>query len=88
MAPPVRAAARLTAVNGWFPLSFRSMTNHENIRRVELFREPASADPLLRMARLAEPLMTDGGCLLTTTFYGAEKVVELYNLMGPCESCV
>jgi enoyl-[acyl-carrier protein] reductase I len=36
--------------------------------------------------------MTDGGCLLTVTFYGSEKVVEEYNLMGPVkaalESCV
>ena len=36
--------------------------------------------------------MTNGGCLLTVTFYGAEKVVEEYNLMGPVkaalESCV
>jgi enoyl-[acyl-carrier protein] reductase I len=51
-----------------------------------------SCHSFIRMARLAEPLMTDGGCLLTVTFYGAEKVVEDYNLMGPVkaalESCV
>ena len=51
-----------------------------------------SCHSFIRMARLAEPLMTDGGCLLTVTFYGAEKVVEEYNLMGPVkaalESCV
>ena len=51
-----------------------------------------SCHSFVRMARLAEPLMTDGGCLLTVTFYGAEKVVEEYNLMGPVkaalESCV
>jgi enoyl-[acyl-carrier protein] reductase I len=51
-----------------------------------------SCQSFVRMARLAEPLMTDGGCLLTVTFYGAEKVVEEYNLMGPVkaalESCV
>jgi enoyl-[acyl-carrier protein] reductase I len=38
-----------------------------------------SCHSFIRMARLAEPLMTDGGCLLTVTFYGAEKVVEEYN---------
>jgi hypothetical protein len=27
--------------------------------------------------------MTNGGCLLTVTFYGSEKVVAEYNLMGP-----
>jgi len=51
-----------------------------------------SCHSFIRMARLAEPLMMDGGCLLTVTFYGAEKVVEDYNLMGPVkaalESCV
>ena len=51
-----------------------------------------SCHSFVRMARLAEPLMMDGGCLLTVTFYGAEKVVEEYNLMGPVkaalESCV
>ena len=45
-----------------------------------------SCHSLIRMARLAEPLMTDGGCLLTVTFYGAEKVVEQYDLMGPVKS--
>jgi enoyl-[acyl-carrier protein] reductase I len=51
-----------------------------------------SCHSFIRMARLAEPLMPDGGCLLTVTFYGSEKVVEDYNLMGPVkaalESCV
>ena len=41
-----------------------------------------SCHSFIRMARLAEPLMKDGGCLLTVTFYGSEKVVEEYNLMG------
>jgi enoyl-[acyl-carrier protein] reductase I len=41
-----------------------------------------SCHSFIRMARLAEPLMTQGGCLLTVTFYGAERVVEEYNLMG------
>lgn len=51
-----------------------------------------SCHSFIRMARLAEPLMLNGGCLLTVTFYGSEKVVEEYNLMGPVkaalESCV
>lgn len=40
------------------------------------------------MAKLAEPLMKDGGCLLTVTFYGSEKVVEHYNLMGPVKAAL
>lgn len=47
-----------------------------------------SCHSFIRMARLAEPLMTDGGCLLTVSFYGAEKVVEHYNLMGPVKAAL
>jgi enoyl-[acyl-carrier protein] reductase I len=47
-----------------------------------------SCHSFIRMARLAEPLMTDGGCLLTLTFYGSEKVVEDYNLMGPVKAAL
>ena len=32
--------------------------------------------------------MTQGGCLLTVTFYGSEKVVEEYNLMGPVKAAL
>jgi enoyl-[acyl-carrier protein] reductase I len=42
-----------------------------------------SCHSFLRMAHLAEPLMPRGGCLLTVTFYGSERVVAHYNLMGP-----
>jgi enoyl-[acyl-carrier protein] reductase I len=47
-----------------------------------------SCHSFIRMARLAEPLMTAGGCLLTVTFYGSEKVVEEYNLMGPVKAAL
>jgi len=47
-----------------------------------------SCHSFIRMARLAERLMKDGGCLLTVTFYGAEKVVEHYNLMGPVKAAL
>ena len=42
----------------------------------------------IRMAHLSEPLMTDGGCLLTTTYYGGEKVIPHYGLMGPVKSAL
>ena len=47
-----------------------------------------SCHSFLRMARLAEPLMPRGGALLTVSFYGAEKVVEDYNLMGPVKAAL
>ena len=47
-----------------------------------------SCHSFLRMARMAEPLMPDGGCLLCVTFYGSERVVEHYNLMGPVKAAL
>jgi len=47
-----------------------------------------SCHSFIRMAHLAEPLMPDGGCLLTVSFYGSEKVVEDYNLMGPVKAAL
>lgn len=42
----------------------------------------------IRMAKLAEPLMKEGGCLLTVSYYGAEKVIEHYNIMGPIKAAL
>lgn len=47
-----------------------------------------SCHSFIRMARLAEPLMNEGGCLLTVTFYGSERVVAHYNLMGPVKAAL
>ncbi|AZI37709.1 enoyl-[acyl-carrier-protein] reductase [Caenibius tardaugens NBRC 16725] len=47
-----------------------------------------SCHSFLRMAKLAEPLMTHGGCLLCVTFYGSERVVAHYNLMGPVKAAL
>lgn len=47
-----------------------------------------SVHSFIRMARLAEPLMPNGGCLLTVSYYGAEKVVDHYNIMGPVKSAL
>jgi enoyl-[acyl-carrier protein] reductase I len=47
-----------------------------------------SCHSFIRMAHLAEPLMTNGGTLYAMSFYGAEKVVENYNLMGPVKAAL
>ena len=47
-----------------------------------------SCHSFIRMARLAEPLMKDGGCLLTLSYYGAQKVVDNYNMMGPVKAAL
>ncbi len=47
-----------------------------------------SVHSFVRMAKRAEPLMVDGGCLLTVSYYGAEKVVDHYNVMGPVKAAL
>jgi enoyl-[acyl-carrier protein] reductase I len=47
-----------------------------------------SVHSFIRMARLAEPMMPAGGCLLTVSYYGAEKVVDHYNIMGPVKAAL
>ena len=41
-----------------------------------------SAYSLVALARGAMPLMTDGGSIIAMSYYGAEKVVPHYNVMG------
>ena len=47
-----------------------------------------SCHSFIRMAAHAEPLMREGGCLLTTTYYGSEKVIPHYNVMGPIKAAL
>ncbi|HET7184201.1 MAG TPA: enoyl-ACP reductase [Terriglobales bacterium] len=43
---------------------------------------------LIALARAAAPLMTDGGSIMTLTYYGAEKVVPNYNVMGVAKAAL
>jgi enoyl-[acyl-carrier protein] reductase I len=47
-----------------------------------------SCHSFIRMARLAEPLMREGGTLLAMSYHGANKVVPNYNLMGPVKAAL
>ena len=47
-----------------------------------------SCHSFVRMARLAVPLMTGGGTLFAMTYYGANKVVSNYNVMGPVKAAL
>src|SRR5690242_11922590 len=47
-----------------------------------------SCHSFIRMARLAEPLMRNGGALFAMSYYGAEKVIAHYNLMGPVKAAL
>ena len=42
----------------------------------------------LRTAHLAEPLMKNGGTLFTMSYYGAQAVVENYNIMGVAKAAL
>ena len=43
---------------------------------------------LIAVARAAAPLMTEGGSIVTMTYYGAEKVVPKYNVMGVAKAAL
>ena len=47
-----------------------------------------SAYSLLAVARDAAPLMTEGGGIVTMTYYGAERVVPRYNVMGVAKAAL
>ena len=40
------------------------------------------------MANLAAPLMKDGGAIFAMTYYGSQKVVPNYNMMGPVKAAL
>lgn len=47
-----------------------------------------SCHSFMRMAKLAEPLMTQGGSLMAMTYLGAEEVIADYGLMGPVKAAL
>jgi enoyl-[acyl-carrier protein] reductase I len=47
-----------------------------------------SCHSFVRMARLAAPLMTEGGTLFAMSYYGANRVVPNYNVMGPVKAAL
>lgn len=47
-----------------------------------------SCHSFVRMAKFAAPLMTDGGTLFAMSYYGAQKVVPNYSVMGPVKAAL
>ncbi|WP_186395248.1 enoyl-ACP reductase FabI [Stappia sp. TSB10GB4] len=47
-----------------------------------------SVHSFLRMIRSAEPLMPEGGCCLSVSFFGSSRVVRHYNMMGPVKAAL
>ena len=56
----------------------------------EAFRiaHDVSAYSLVALARAATPLMTEGGSIMGMSYYGAEKVVPHYNVMGVAKAAL
>ncbi|MBL8351296.1 MAG: enoyl-ACP reductase FabI [Burkholderiaceae bacterium] len=47
-----------------------------------------SCHSFIRMAKLAAPLMSDGGTMFAMSYHGANKVVPNYNVMGPVKAAL
>jgi enoyl-[acyl-carrier protein] reductase I len=47
-----------------------------------------SCHSFIRMAKLAAPLMTGGGAMFAMSYYGANRVVPNYNVMGPVKAAL
>ena len=60
----------------------------ETTRDAFLTALDVSAYSLAVLARAAAPLMTEGGSIVSMTYYGAEKVVANYNVMGVAKAAL
>jgi enoyl-[acyl-carrier protein] reductase I len=47
-----------------------------------------SCHSFVRMAKLATPLMSEGGAMFAMSYYGANRVVANYNVMGPVKAAL
>jgi enoyl-[acyl-carrier protein] reductase I len=47
-----------------------------------------SCHSFIRMAKLAAPLMTEGGTMFAMSYHGANRVVPNYNVMGPVKAAL
>ena len=60
------------------------LTSREDFR----IAHDISVYSLIALARAAAPLMSDGGAILTLTYYGSEKVFPNYNVMGVAKAAL
>ena len=76
--------------------SIRSLSRRKKIfregcstarRKVSLRRWTFPAS-FVRMAELAAPLMAEGGAMFAMSYYGANRVVANYNVMGPVKAAL
>ena len=60
------------------------LTSREGFR----IAQDVSVYSLIAISRAAEPLMTEGGSIITLTYLGAEKVMQGYNVMGVAKAAL
>jgi enoyl-[acyl-carrier protein] reductase I len=60
------------------------LTSREGFR----IAHDTSVYSLIALARAAEPLMTDGGSIITLSYLGAERVMQGYNVMGVAKAAL
>ncbi len=60
------------------------LTTREGFR----IAQDVSVYSLIALARAAAPLMTEGGSIMTLTYYGSQKVVPRYNVMGVAKAAL
>ena len=89
--PPrkIRHASTSSSTPSPLPQRRRSKVEFINTSR-EAFRiaHDVSAYSLVALARAAASLMTGGGSIIAMTYYGAEKVVPHYNVMGVAKAAL
>ncbi len=61
---------------------------YESSRQGFLQAMDISCHSLMRLTKLLKPLMNDGGAILTFSYYGAHKVINHYNVMGPIKAAL
>jgi enoyl-[acyl-carrier protein] reductase I len=60
----------------------------ETTREDFLLAQDISAYSLVALSRACAPLMSNGGSIVTMTYYGAEKVIPGYNVMGVAKAAL
>ena len=88
VAGAIRRAARAGAQRGVRSARRIERPVSEHVREGFRIAHDISVYSLIAVARAAAPLMTEGGGIVTLTYYGAEKVVPNYNVMGVAKAAL
>ena len=87
----LRKRGKLDAVVHSIAFANREDLSQEYLRTSRsgyLLAQEVSSYSLVAVARATEPVMTDGGSLMTLSYLGAERVVPNYNVMGVAKAAL